>query len=198
VYGVSWCTSELHLDKMFRKVGERMSEIAQAVGRSALNLRQDVATVQTLLNDNQRKLGNLKPLKVDGIAGPKTLAAIELFQKQVVKLAVPDSKVDPGGLTWKALLRVGCDPPAENFPYDANTFQLISQLAFSIKMYSQKFNVPPVAVAGSIADEYNTRRGIRVPLEWIQDNFWVNFATNAEFERRKVGKLPKAIQPDKA
>jgi len=160
-----------------------MSEIAQPVGRSAINLRQDVAVVQTLINDNLRKLSNVKPLKIDGIAGPKTLAAIEIFQKQVVKLARPDLRVDPGGPTWKALLQVGCEPPEENFPYDASTFQLISQLAIPIRMYSQQFNVPPVAVAGSIADEYNTRRGIRVPLDWIQDNIWVNFATSAEFER---------------
>jgi hypothetical protein len=160
-----------------------MSDIAQSVGKHAANMPQDVATVQTLLNDNLRKLSNVKPLKVDGIAGPKTLTAIEVFQKQVIKVAKPDAKVDVGGLTWNALLQVGCDPPTENFPYDGITFGLIRQLATPIKMYSQRFNVPPIAVAGSIADEYNTRRGIRVPLNWIQDNIWVNFATNLEFER---------------
>ena len=160
-----------------------MSELVQSVGRDARNQQQDVATVQMLINDNLSQLGNVKPLKVDGIVGPKTLAAIEMFQKQVVKLPKPDVIINPQGPTWKALLQVGCDPPVENFPYDTNTFQLIRLMAPSITMYSQKFNVPPVAVAGSIADEYNTRRGIRIPLDWIQDNFWVNFATNAEFER---------------
>lgn len=160
-----------------------MSKISNPVGKNALNRRDDVITVQTLINDNIEKLSGVRPLHVDGVAGPKTLAAIESFQRQIVKVGRPDAKVDPGHQTWKALLRVGCDPPGENFPYDADTFHLIQQLSIPIRKYSQRFNVSPIAVAGSIADEYNTRRGIRVPIDWIQDNFWVNLATNEEFNR---------------
>ena len=56
-----------------------------------------------------------------------------------------------------------------NYPYDNHTFGLISRLAHYIKSYSAKHGVPPIAVAGSIADEYNVQRGLRRLLDWFQD-----------------------------
>jgi hypothetical protein len=59
----------------------------------------------------------------------------------------------------------------DNYPYREQTFELIHRLGALIKKYSRKFGVPPLAVAGSIADEYNTRRGSRFALDWVQDHF---------------------------
>ena len=92
-----------------------MSGISGSVGKGGVNQRQDVITVQTLLNDNMRKLTPLPLLKVDGIVGTRTLGAIEAFQKRVVGMAQPDVRVDRHGPTFKALLGCGCDPPQENF-----------------------------------------------------------------------------------
>jgi hypothetical protein len=61
------------------------------------------------------------------------------------------------------------DNSEPNYPYDPATFALISHLSPFIKKYSARFAVPPIAVVGSIADEYNTQRGWKGWIDWIQD-----------------------------
>lgn len=61
------------------------------------------------------------------------------------------------------------DADEPNYPYDEKTFALISSLADQIKSFSAKYDVPPIAVAGSIADEYNVQRGFRKVWDWFQD-----------------------------
>ena len=61
------------------------------------------------------------------------------------------------------------DLNSSNYPYDDRTFALISALADQIKTYSAKLGVPPIAVAGSIADEYNVQRRGRRIWDWLQD-----------------------------
>ena len=73
------------------------SAISASVGKSAVNKSEDVKVIQNLLN----KKG--ATLKVDGDCGPKTIAAIEKFQKEVLNFSVPDGKVDVGGKTWQKL-----------------------------------------------------------------------------------------------
>jgi hypothetical protein len=78
-----------------------MSAITASVGRRGLNNPSDVRVVQSLLNQHVQSLG-LKPLAVDGDVGPKTIGAIEAFQRRI-GFAMPDGKVDPGGRTFQAL-----------------------------------------------------------------------------------------------
>jgi hypothetical protein len=47
-------------------------------------------------------------------------------------------------------------------------------MAYYISIFSDKNNVPVIAVAGSIADEYNTRRNWRIILDWFQDDIVIN------------------------
>ena len=75
--------------------------ITGSVGRRGLNRVQDVRTVQALLN--QHRALPLPAISVNGVNSNETIAAIEEFQKNVVKLKTPDGRVDPGGKTWKAL-----------------------------------------------------------------------------------------------
>src|SRR5207249_3145567 len=53
--------------------------------------------------------------------GPRTVAAIEAFQRRVVHLAQPDGRVDPGGRTF-AVLNRGAEPPTA-----ATTFRVVFQ-----------------------------------------------------------------------
>jgi hypothetical protein len=76
--------------------------ITQAVGFRAANQQGDVRVVQELLNQHAGKVG-VPPLKVDGRAGDRTVAAIKLFQLKVAGMANADGRVDPGGRTWKTL-----------------------------------------------------------------------------------------------
>jgi peptidoglycan hydrolase-like protein with peptidoglycan-binding domain len=70
-----------------------MNTIKFSVGRGGLNNHQDVGVVQTLLNAVRLRTGG-ELLAVDGIVGPKTIAAIEAFQQE--NCSVVDGRVDPG------------------------------------------------------------------------------------------------------
>jgi hypothetical protein len=72
-----------------------------SVGKNGKNWASDVLVIQGLLND--RLQGTAPALNADGKCGPKTIAAIEVFQKQVMKMANPDDVVDPNGPTIRAL-----------------------------------------------------------------------------------------------
>jgi hypothetical protein len=45
----------------------------------------------------------MTPLDVNGVADERTVAAIRLFQRNVVQFSDPDGCIDPGGRTWRAL-----------------------------------------------------------------------------------------------
>jgi hypothetical protein len=68
-----------------------------------------------------------------------------------------------------------CQTPTDNYPYRADTFSLIKNLSSMIKGYSKHYDVPPVAVAGAIADEYNTRVFPKSILDWFQDEVLLNW-----------------------
>jgi len=79
-------------------------QISAPVGLGGANRPPDVVTVQELLNAVPPARGGPVPLlAVDGIAGPKTNAAIGRFQKQ--QLGFSDARVDPGRQTLAALNR---------------------------------------------------------------------------------------------
>lgn len=50
-----------------------------------------------------------------------------------------------------------CPYPTENFPYREQVFKYLREISPLVKRYSALYSVPAIAVAGSIADEYNTR-----------------------------------------
>ena len=79
-----------------------MVHVGSTVGRSGTNHPHDVRLIQQLLN-------RFRPLpfaliKVDGKIDLHTLAAIEDFQRRVMKIPTPDGLVSPGGPTLHALM----------------------------------------------------------------------------------------------
>ncbi|MFO0936057.1 MAG: peptidoglycan DD-metalloendopeptidase family protein [Gemmataceae bacterium] len=81
--------------------------IKASVGSGGVNLRDDVLTVQRLLNRHRTR-----PIKEDGLVGPETIGAINAYQGMVLKMPRPDGKVDVGGPTWKSLSHSGGQHPA--------------------------------------------------------------------------------------
>jgi hypothetical protein len=79
-----------------------MGQIKKSVGKGGQNEEEDVQAVQELLN-KFTNLGGYSKLKEDGKCGPKTLAAIGAFQKNVLNMTRPDQRVDPGRDTFKKL-----------------------------------------------------------------------------------------------
>jgi hypothetical protein len=96
------------------------------------------------------------------------------------------SAVDLGDAMRLSLVLPAPDPgiPSENFPYRAETFEKIGAMRAEILKYSRIFNVPPVAVFGSIADEFNTRQGYRTAVDIIQDGL-IGFMPNILIELAK-------------
>jgi hypothetical protein len=87
-------------------------ELTASVGRDAANEPNDVLLVQRLLNQSSRVLGSMGSLVPDGHAGRYTIRAIEEFQRRVLGMAPPDGRVDPGGRTYRELVRFSADPVA--------------------------------------------------------------------------------------
>jgi peptidoglycan hydrolase-like protein with peptidoglycan-binding domain len=80
-----------------------MKGISASVGKNGVNRKVDVDVVQKLLKDRGLYSG-----KVDGICGPKSIGAIQAFQKKFMHH--PDGLVEPGGMTWKKLTTRGTAP----------------------------------------------------------------------------------------
>lgn len=77
-------------------------KIGSPVGENARNIAEDVRTVQRLLNGVPPGDGGpVKPLNIDGIAGPLTKGAIRQFQSRHLPRA--DGRVDPEGPTLQKL-----------------------------------------------------------------------------------------------
>lgn len=79
--------------------------IASPVGPSRPNRAADVRAVQMLLNGARPQMPGQRELRVDGLFGPETGAAINRYQAHVLRFARPDGVVDPGGPTLRGLGR---------------------------------------------------------------------------------------------
>ena len=78
--------------------------IKHSVGEKASNDKVDVKVIQAALNQVHSSRFTLEhKLLVDGDNGKKTITAINDFQKHIVRLNLPDGRVDAGGTTLKTL-----------------------------------------------------------------------------------------------
>ena len=87
-----------------------MKAIMASVGYGGLNRTDDVRLVQELLNRHMQP--PQRPLVVDGVMSPRTLAAIEAFQRRVLNMHRPDGRIQPGDRTMVALTRQADQTPA--------------------------------------------------------------------------------------
>lgn len=80
------------------------------MGKSSINKLDDVKTIQQVINlrDDLRK--PLPKLVVDGIYGPKTQAAIDHMQSNIMQK--PDGRIDPFGQTIMLMWPVAYGKPA--------------------------------------------------------------------------------------
>lgn len=92
--------------------------ISRSVGRmGGVNLPDDVKTVQELLNQVPVASGGPMPLlAVDGICGPKTIAAIQTFQVKNFGWKIADGRVDPDGPTHALLNTFDTPVPGKKPP----------------------------------------------------------------------------------
>ena len=77
--------------------------ISHSVGEHGTNNTADAKVVQALLDANLGSLIPMAHLTVDGQPGTNTRAMIAEFQRRVLHMAKPTSRVDPGDATIRAL-----------------------------------------------------------------------------------------------
>ncbi len=148
--------------------------IARSVGDGGANVVADVRTIQSALNDLAAESGRPNPpLKVDGIVGPKTLAAIKAFQQTHVR--VVDLRIDPGGATLAALnAELGAGAPVvaqgitggrvqasrkpEFLPPDPAVTALVASLMVKVRDVIRAANFQCIA-----ADPFITTRKLVIP-----------------------------------
>lgn len=80
-----------------------MATLIGSVGQGGKNIRTDVASVQSLINQCMQYLVPLRYLQTAGRCNDDTIDAIRQFQKRVMKVMQPDGRVDPRGRTLVAL-----------------------------------------------------------------------------------------------
>jgi hypothetical protein len=94
---------------LLSNVSEVGTEILNgSVGRRGVNRADDIRLVQRLINSHLPV--RLIPLSEDGICGPRTIFAIEAYQKSILGMKPPDGRVDPEGPTFRSLTRGGTGP----------------------------------------------------------------------------------------
>lgn len=94
--------------------------IIESVGHKAKNNKIDSKVIQAALNLAEHPEFNIShKLSVDGYIGSKTNDVIVLFQKNVLKMANPDGRIDPNGKTLKKLHE--CIPKSKNLTLDSIT-----------------------------------------------------------------------------
>jgi hypothetical protein len=90
-----------------------MRQISGSVGLRGVNRREDVQTIQALLNlVPHAEGGPLEKLAEDGICGRKTNGAIEKLQARKWGWQRVTTKVSPGDQTWQLLLTYDQSAPA--------------------------------------------------------------------------------------
>lgn len=63
-----------------------------------------------------------------------------------------------------------CPSPQANYPYAPEAMDLVFRLASPIRAYSERYQVPPAALAGALADEYSANRGWDISARWADDD----------------------------
>jgi len=124
-----------------------MQHLKGSVGEGGKNNPLDVAIVQQLINKNRYLMPNVKKLTVDKRIGDKTIRAIKFYQLNVVKMPIPDGRIDPHGRTFRRLL----DNARKLRPANVDTF-IKSHLA-AAKAVNVKYHVPVSIILAQAALE---------------------------------------------
>jgi peptidoglycan hydrolase-like protein with peptidoglycan-binding domain len=141
--------------------------IGASVGQGGTNDLADVLVVQHLLN--AWLAGQGEPLlPTDGDSGPRTVAAIRLFQARMLQSPHPDGRIDPGGRTWSAL--AGAAAPLSGadwwhanqarFPSSAS----VSDLASPFREHVMAFLAALKAAGASLSVAATRRNATRATL----------------------------------
>lgn len=196
-----------------------MYRLNGSVGKDGTNNHDDVLIVQKLLNKNAHITESIGRVPEDGNLDEATKNAIVAFQRDVVRLAHPDGRVDPGGRTFRVL--TGDSPhgatvafiqlPADGEGYylysDADkawgtpaTIQSVKTLAANLKKAGILIGVGHISLANGarLPPHKSHRRGVDVDIR-PQRTDGVRTGVNiraAEYDREKTRKVVAELHKD--
>jgi hypothetical protein len=162
-----------------------------SVGSNGTNNKLDVTYIQKLLNGHSfAKLNVNMQLLEDGICGKKTIATITKFQVEVVGIAKPDGRVDPGGRTIKILERASGG--ISQVPLVASVGIKVNRTAKATNNQSP-INVTPIATGITDPRKLKTRTALAAVYGSIsEDKKWAN-----QSQYLAGYSVPQAIQANK-
>lgn len=132
-----------------------MEILAGSVGTNGANKIGDVRKVQRLLNYNLHLMPGIKKLSEDGKTGKLTIGAIVFYQKNIVKMAQPDGRIDPNGRTLKSLNATA------RKPRPANVTAFITKTLASAKIVKAKYGIPVSIIIAQAALESGWGRQVK-------------------------------------
>ena len=137
--------------------------ISKSVGENGTNFKNDVTTVQELLNGVSPEKGGPSPkLDVDGLVGPKTIGAIKHFQKVACEFKFPDGRVDPGQKTITKLNELNSEPGDDRFVGFTSERRKIVQE--DIKVAKQRANACQSSLLPSFRFPRDDQFGRQLPI----------------------------------
>lgn len=139
------------------------SKLTGSVGKGGRNLDADVKLVQALLN-----LRTHSSLKIDGVIGPQTIAAITGFQRKNVGYSSPDGLVEVGGKTWQVLV----GQPASAHAIEHSTAPLQTSVHATTPTKPQASSATSALPATNGGEILVSRAGKRVPHYSQGDSRW--------------------------
>lgn len=196
-----------------------MYRLSASVGTGAVNNHDDVLIVQKLLNKNAHITDTIGRVPEDGNVDEATQRAIIAFQRDIVRLAHPDGRVDPGGRTFRTL--TGDSPhgatvafvqlPADGEGYylysdhdkcwgTPSTIQSIETLAANLKKAGVEIGVGHISFANGarMPPHKSHRRGVDVDIR-PQRNDGVRSGVNisaSAYDREKTRTIVDELRKD--
>ncbi|HBG06222.1 MAG TPA: hypothetical protein DDY22_11825 [Geobacter sp.] len=139
-----------------------MHKISNSVGRHGVNKGSDVRIVQALLN--RHIIPPSRQVKVDDIAGSKTITAILAFQHRL-GLAKCDGLVTPAGTTFSALCSLPKSVPITERYLVAfsNTFKVLANSITAIGSHVER----SIESAASFMTYHRAQRTICLPMQHL-------------------------------
>lgn len=142
--------------------------ISASVGAGGANRPADVRAIQQALNDLPPGSGGpVPPLKVDGICGPLTRAAILKFQQAHMGLA-KDARVDRGGSTLSEI-NASLDPSLRAADPKSLAMESVPVSAFWTRLALAALNGPLVGNTRAALDtHFHTASGPKPEAHYLQ------------------------------
>lgn len=136
-------------------VGTEPSNTAAKRIHAPFNLKNDVATIQKLLNKSLSTKPGFIRLKEDGVCGKKTISAIKQFQTTFVKGIYADGLVEKRGRTYQTLTSTASTST------NPTIVTFLNQHSETARTVAKKWGIPASVLLAQAAHESGWGRHVK-------------------------------------